>query len=531
MSDEHHYEFDVVVIGGSIAGAGAAHLLKQRDPDIRILVVEKGDSFTRKVGEATVEVGAYFLGRVLGLIDYLNNEHLIKQGLRFYFNNRQVTTLDNASELGGKFLSRVPSYLVDRAKLDEEVLRRASDLGATVWRPASVRSVDLQSNGMSNVVVTSGNEERQVTCRWVIDASGVAAFVGRQRGWIKSNESHPLMAAWGRFKNVEDLDGLTIAQEFPDFSAKTASHRGLATTHVMGDGWWSWFIRLRGGDTSIGIVMDPRIASLPQEGRLVDRMRTLLETHPVAKRLITNAEPIADDIHLRKNIAYTSDCYAEDGVALVGDAAGFIDPFYSMGLDWTGFTVVGAVELVLAQRRGESMDLRIEQHNKCMYKCSRRWFEAIYRNKYEYLGDFDLLRSALLMDLGLYYLGVAAIPYTKGTSSMSQGLYTRATAVPFYLMMKFYNRRFTAMARSRRARGVLGRRNSGQRYLFDSFTFSIASARLVGVSICRWLMLELTEGWRTWFRQPKAIGITSDIQLDTSDPNTHEKLQPKPYRV
>ena len=106
------------------------------------------------------------------------------------------------------------------------------------------------------------------------------------------------------------------------------------------------------------------------------------------------------------------------------------------------------------------------------------------------------------MDLGLYYLGVASIPYIKGTTSLSKGLYTRRTAMPFYYLMGFYNKRFASIARSRRARGVLGRRNAGRRYLFDSFTFSAWSARLVFVSLLRWGLLELTEGWRTWFRSP-----------------------------
>lgn len=528
MCQLEQFEFDVVVIGGSIAGASAAHLLRQRDSEIRVLVIEQCEKFNRKVGEASVEVGAYFLGRGLGLIDYLNSEHLVKQGLRFYFNNSDVTNLEGSSELGGKFLSRVPSYLLDRAELDDELLRRTADLDVTVWRPASVKSIDLTEGGPNHLVATVDGVDRQVSCRWVIDASGVAAFVGRKRGWIKTNTDHPLMAAWGRFKGVEDLDGLALRNEFPKWSSSTASHRGLATTHVMGDGWWGWFIRLKGGDTSVGIVLDQRLASLPNEGRLVDRMRGLLEAHPVAKRMLRDATPIDGDVHLRKNLAYTSDCYAEDGLAIVGDAAGFIDPFYSMGLDWTAFTVVGAVELILAQRRGEPIAHEIKMHNNYMRNCSRRWFEAIYRDKYEYLGDFDLLRSVVLMDLGLYYLGVASIPYTHGTSRLRKGLFTRPTSMPFYHLMRLYNRRFVAMARSRRARGVFGKRNAGRRYLFDSFTFSISSARLILVSLVRWCLLEVTEGWRTWLRSPQSNVAT---QAKASVDQEAEQVQTRPHRI
>ena len=34
---------------------------------------------------------------------------------------------------------------------------------------------------------------------------------------------------------------------------------GTATNHVIGDGWWSWWIPLKGGDVSVGVVFDQRI--------------------------------------------------------------------------------------------------------------------------------------------------------------------------------------------------------------------------------------------------------------------------------
>lgn len=54
---------------------------------------------TRRVGEATVEVSAFFMGRVLGLTRYLNENHIAKQGLRFWFRNKEVESIDQASDL------------------------------------------------------------------------------------------------------------------------------------------------------------------------------------------------------------------------------------------------------------------------------------------------------------------------------------------------------------------------------------------------------------------------------------------------
>src|SRR5208337_5693697 len=139
--------YDVVVIGGALSGAATATLLLRQNSGLRVLIVEKSAELTRRVGEATVEVSAYFMGHVLGLTQYLNESHLVKQGLRFWFSNDKVQSLEEASELGAKYQVRLPSYQLDRATFDEEVLRRAGLSGAEILRPASVTDVRLSPGG------------------------------------------------------------------------------------------------------------------------------------------------------------------------------------------------------------------------------------------------------------------------------------------------------------------------------------------------------------------------------------------------
>src|SRR5678815_3354849 len=115
--------------------------------DRKVLILEKNVAFGRKVGEATVEISAYFLGRVLGLTQHLNEAHLVKQGMRFWFSNERTHTIEECSEIGGRYLARVPAYQVDRSVLDEEVLRRAQAAGAQLWRPAAVTKVQLVPGG------------------------------------------------------------------------------------------------------------------------------------------------------------------------------------------------------------------------------------------------------------------------------------------------------------------------------------------------------------------------------------------------
>src|SRR5437667_4805858 len=85
--------FDVAIIGGALAGASTAIVLLQERPELKVLIVEKSSAFGRRVGEATVEISGYFLGRVLGLMQHLNESHLVKQGLRFWFFNSRTKSL------------------------------------------------------------------------------------------------------------------------------------------------------------------------------------------------------------------------------------------------------------------------------------------------------------------------------------------------------------------------------------------------------------------------------------------------------
>src|SRR5689334_23993388 len=90
--------YDVVIIGGSLSGAASATLLLRELPGLKVLIIERAEKFGRRVGEATVEISGYFLGRVLGLTQHLNDKHLVKQGMRFWFANERTESLGDSSE-------------------------------------------------------------------------------------------------------------------------------------------------------------------------------------------------------------------------------------------------------------------------------------------------------------------------------------------------------------------------------------------------------------------------------------------------
>jgi hypothetical protein len=348
--------------------------------------------------------------------------------------------------------------------------------------------------------VSRDGQSATVEARWVVDASGFAALLARQHGWWETNQAHPTAAVWARWTGVEDLDGLDFAAKHPRWARACHTIRATATNHLVGDGWWAWIIPLKGGDQSVGVVYDQRRVTFPDEGLLGDRLQHFLVQHPVGRALLEQARWREGDVQARSHLAWRSTTMAGDGFVLVGDAAGFLDPLYSPGMDWIAYTSYSAVELILAQRRGEQMAERLKEHNAIFIRSYDRWFDAIYRDKYDYIGDFELMRIAFAIDLGAYYLGVASQPYKMGDRALADPVFRRPVSTPAYHWMRTYNRRLATIARDRRRRGTFGRRNDNRRVLLNGFTFSPLSGLPIVKAIAAWLRLELSEGWRTWFR-------------------------------
>ncbi|HWA86555.1 MAG TPA: NAD(P)/FAD-dependent oxidoreductase [Opitutus sp.] len=508
MSNPTPDEWDVIIVGGALSGSATACLLLRRNPGLRILILERTTQLKRRVGESTVEISAYFLGRVLGLTGHLLEHHIPKQGLRYFFANDRARALDQCSETGPLYNVRLPGYQIDRAVLDEHVLANAVAAGATLRRGVRVRSVTLASGAQQTVTWDDpAGVTRPSSARWVVDASGCAALLARQEHWWQSNSAHPTATCWSRWTNVRSLDDRELAARYPAWSARVKATRSIATNHITGYGWWAWFIPLKGGDVSVGVVYDQRITELPPGPSLGERLRTMLETQPVARELLAGAQWQEGDVHFRRNLAYSASTFATDGAVLVGDAAGFIDPFYSPGMDWISFSTSAAAALIDASFRHKPVAPRVAKHNAAFRQSYDRWFRALYQDKYYYMGDFELMTLAFRLDLGLYYLGIVTQPFKHGHRYLENPPFSHPRSKWPFRLMQLYNRRLAAIARDRHRRGAWGRRNDRRHFAFISYEFNRRLPFRVAGLLLLWAKLELAEGWRSWFAAAPAPAL------------------------
>lgn len=492
---------DVVVLGGAFSGASTALLLRRWLPDRSVVVVERSEVFDRKVGEATVELSALFLGRALGMSDYLARHQLPKHGLRYWFTDGPERTLEEMSEVGPAEVPRLPSFLLDRSLLDEHLLATARAEGAHVLRPAKVTAVELGWPESRVDVEEAGGGQRSIRTRWVVDASGRHAFLARRLRLHRRVEEHPTAALWGRWSGVADLDGPALLgpdARKPRLPAVPPARR-LATNHFCGHGWWCWFIPLPGGETSVGVVYDKTLVELPG-GDPAERYRRFLAEQPGVRELLAGARLDAEDFRAYSHLPYRAERFAAKGWALVGDAAVFMDPFYSPGLDHAGISAYATARLVeddLAGRLDEAgLEAAVDRHDEVFDRSYDRWLHALYVGKYEIFGDAELTAAAYLSETALYYMGIVSSkdrdlehlrfpPYGEGL--------WQETAV--FRLMRAFTRRLARLARRRRTLGIYGRRNSGWRLLGRAPGLGLGALPMLRSGLAVYLRVEAETFW------------------------------------
>jgi hypothetical protein len=340
-----------------------------------------------------------------------------------------------------------------------------------VIRPAKVASVELGWPESRVEVEEEGGRRRSIAVRWVVDASGRHAFLARRLRLHRRVEEHPTAAVWGRWTGVADLDGPAFLGSDPRKPRlpPISPARRLAVNHFCGYGWWCWVIPLPGGETSIGLVYNKELVELPGRDP-AERYRRFLEAQPGLRELLAGARLDEKDLHAYGHLPYRADRFAEKGWALVGDAAAFIDPYYSPGLDLAGISAYGVARMIeddLAGRLDEAgLDAAVGRHHEVLDRSYGRWLHALYVGKYELFGDAELTAAAYLVETALYYMGIVTskdrdLEHLR-YPPFGEGLWQETL---FFRLMRGFTRRLNRLARRRRALGIYGRRNAGWRLL------------------------------------------------------------------
>jgi len=391
-------ELDVAIVGAGLAGNLLAYQLTRSVPGLRIGLFDKETPGAYKVGESTAEIAGNYLMRRLGLSSYLYEEHLPKNGLRYFLDTAgRDGDLSALGEIGSTSIPIHPGFQLDRSRLERELLARNQQAGVDLYIGEPVEGAELGSGQTPHKVALASGAKR--SCRWLADATGRLGLVARAEGLRVPEPWHRVGSVWGRFENVEDLDVAGSA----DFRARVShTHRRLSTVHFWYRGYWVWFIPLRGGLTSVGIT--GRLVAERSALRTPEGFRAFLDEHRAIRCLLRDAKLV--DLGSYARISYgASQFLGRDRLALVGEAASATDPLYSPGSDFIALENDFFCDLVRREESGERAELIDER--RALYDAFIRYrHEAtmrLYRGLYGVSGSFELASAKWVLDIGSYY--------------------------------------------------------------------------------------------------------------------------------
>ena len=394
--------YDVAILGGGLAGGCLARQLSLEAPDLRVLVIEKRKHPVReaahKVGESSVEIGAHYFEQILDLKSHLETRQLPKLGLRYFFTNEHNRDLSNRFELGPSAFPPVPSFQLDRGRLENHLLQIVQPY-AEVLDGSTVKAITFGPERHHLSIATPGGM-REVDARWIVDASGRAGLIKRKLGLARPS-THGANASWWRVPLRVKVDDWSRDSQWR--ARMPNGDRWLSTNHLMGKGYWVWLIPLGNGSTSIGIVADGDIHPFHRINRFDRAMDWLREFEPQCAEIVGQYEDQLEDFLALQH--YAHDCarvFSPDRWALVGEAGVFSDPFYSPGSDFIGIGNDCTTDLLIRSLRGEDVSARAEAMNT-IYLRLYAGFMRVYDGQYRIMGNAQVMTAKVAWDNVCYW--------------------------------------------------------------------------------------------------------------------------------
>ena len=399
-------QYDVVILGGGLAGLTLSLQLKNAKPGLSILVLERRETeaatAAHKVGESTVELGTHYLREVLGIKDYLEEHELPKHGLRFFFKSNTKDDIASRVELGPRLRLPVPSHQLDRGTLENYLMRLTREKGTNLLLGAKVSNVELSGKNGHEVSYIKDGEELTVKCRWVADASGRASILKRKLQFQKPMEHHS-NAVWWRLKGVIDIDTWTDNKQWQSYLEPGL--RYLSTVHFMDTGYWLWVIPLGSKNTSIGIVADPAVHPFETFNTYEKSVEWMKINEPLAYKMLVplgEGDGLLDFKILKHYAHHTEKLYSEDRWGVTGESGAFLDPLYSPGTDFIAMNNSWLSDLILRDTDGEDISGRVTIYEKSHLALVDSWI-PVYQNKYLLMGNTQIMVIKIFWDWATYW--------------------------------------------------------------------------------------------------------------------------------
>jgi FAD-dependent halogenase len=392
MSNSGVQEADVVVVGGGPGGSTLATLVAMQGHKVILLEKEK---FPRwQIGESLVPSTIHGVCRLTGVADELHKAGFTKKrgGTQRWGARSEPWTFSFSvsPRITGESSF---AYQVERSKFDQILLDNARRKGVDVREEHVVTGTISEEQRMRGVTYrdAAGNEGT-IRAKYVVDASGNKSRIYRETGAVrKYSEFFRSLALFGYYENGKRL---------PE------PNSGNVLSCAFDSGWF-WYIPLSPTLTSVGAVVRHDMASKIQ-GDPEEALTSLIAECPMISNYLRNAKRVTEgqygELRVRKDYSYANTTFWSPGMALIGDAACFIDPIFSSGVHLATYSALLAarsINSVLAQEIDEEPAFRE--------------FEQRYRREYGVFYEFLVSFYDMHVDENSYFWSAKKV--TDSTST------------------------------------------------------------------------------------------------------------------
>ncbi|KAF7348015.1 FAD/NAD(P)-binding domain-containing protein [Mycena sanguinolenta] len=339
-------------MGGGPAGSYAASALQREGHEVALLESARFPRY--HIGESLLPSMRNYL-RFIGLEDeFAEYGFLTKPGVSFKLVHGIPDTWNDFTRLGPGY----ESWNVIRSEMDHLFLRHAEKQGVRAFQGTRVESIEFEDDPASSRPIAANwankdGDTGRIAFDWLIDATGRAGIMSTK--YLKNREMRESLrnvAVWGYWKGVK---------RYAAGTKKANSGWFEALTDETG---WSWTIPLHDGTTSIGFVMHQTASNAKKSTKptLTDHYLDQLQFVPGVRELIgEEGSMMSDSIKSAADYSYSATRYAGDHFRIIGDAANFVDPFFSSGVHIAITGGLSAALTICASIKGEASEATAQE--------------------------------------------------------------------------------------------------------------------------------------------------------------------------
>jgi hypothetical protein len=240
--------------------------------------------------------------------------------------------------------------------MDELMLRHAQKEGVDVFEETKADEIQFEGDPKTSRPISATWSKKdgstgKIEFDWLVDASGRAGIMSTK--YLANREMREMLrnvAVWGYWNDVSRYGVGTKKANSAWFEA------------LNDESGWAWIIPLHNGTTSVGFVMHQTMSNKKKAILKADGTKPSLTEHyldqlqyvpGVKERIGDKGSFIPGSTKSTSDFSYSASRYSGDHFRIIGDAANFVDPFFSSGVHIGMTGALSASATICASIKGQ----------------------------------------------------------------------------------------------------------------------------------------------------------------------------------